>query len=130
MEKDQPEKVDVAVKSRITLLDTAKKVGIEVKDEMTDQEIKKAVILKAYPKSDEVEMKAFTEMLEKKDEVYINARFDGAVEYLEDRTDIQEANREKISDISDSKTGKPINADDAREKMKERMINPKSEEKK
>jgi hypothetical protein len=50
---------------------------VEVKDDMADLDIKKAVITAVFPKAD----------LKDKDEAYISARFDSALEMLESHAD-------------------------------------------
>lgn len=112
LKNGQPLKVDEAVKARITLVETAKKADVEIKEDMSDIDVKKAVILKAFPKADE--------KLKDAEAVYIDARFDSAVEYLEERGDIKKENKEDISDFSKSETPE-INADESRKKMIDRM---------
>lgn len=66
-------KVDEMVKERLRVVSVAGKLEVEVKDEMSNVDIMKAVIVKQFPNS----------KLDGKDEVYIQARFDGIVEMLE-----------------------------------------------
>lgn len=89
--KSLPLKIDEAVKARIELTQSAAKCGVEVKADMSDIDIKKAVVLSAFPKA--------TEKMEKADEAYINARFDAAIEYLEERADIATKNRADAADL-------------------------------
>ena len=64
------------VDARVSLLAKATKVcGEDVKTDASDLELKKAVILKVSPKAD----------MEDKNEAYINARFDMALESFEDK---------------------------------------------
>jgi hypothetical protein len=70
-------KIDEAVKAKLTLMDTAIRAGVEVKDGMSDLDIKKAVITAVSPAA----------KLDGKDEVYIAVRFDAAVEDLDARAD-------------------------------------------
>lgn len=72
MEQDMPNKVAAAVKSRLTLCGQAQKAGVEVRDDMSDMDIKKAVILKKFP----------TANLDGKDDSYILSRFDCACELI------------------------------------------------
>jgi hypothetical protein len=72
-----PRRVDEAVKVKVALYDAADRAGVEVKDGMTDMDVKKAVITAVAPAA----------KLDGKDEVYIQARFDAAVEELESRED-------------------------------------------
>ena len=78
--KDQaldPKRLDEAVNARVALFDAADRAGVEIKDGMTDLEIKKAVISAVSP----------TAKLDGKDEVYIAARFDAAVDVLDSHND-------------------------------------------
>lgn len=105
LENAAPEKLDEAVEARMTLLDNAKTAEVEVKDEMKEDEIKKAIILKAFPKA--------SDKLDEADEAYINARYDAAVEYLEERKDVSDKNKEKVSEIipAEKKSDSEIEAD-------------------
>jgi len=66
-------KLQEMVKNRVALEGIASKAGVEVKMDSADLDIKKAVILKLQPKA----------VLEGKDEVYINARYDASIEDME-----------------------------------------------
>lgn len=77
--------IKAAVDARLNLVQIAKKADVEVKDEMDDLEIKKAVILKVMPKA----------VLDEKDQIYIDARFDGAIELLQEKED-EKGQEEKI----------------------------------
>jgi hypothetical protein len=70
-------KIDEAVKAKMVLFDAAGRAGIEVKDGMSDGDIKKAVISAMYP----------TAKLDGQNDVYVDARFDMAIEELDSRTD-------------------------------------------
>jgi hypothetical protein len=72
-----PEKVKAAAKEMAALYDAADRAGIEVKDDMADLDIKKAVITAVFPKAD----------LKDKDDAYISARYDAALETLENNAD-------------------------------------------
>lgn len=72
MEKEMPGKIDAAVKSRLDIVGKANAAGVEVRDDMADVDIKKAVILKQFPSA----------QLDGKDESYISARFDCACELI------------------------------------------------
>jgi hypothetical protein len=71
------DRVKAAAKEMAALYDAADRAGVEVKDDMADRDIKKAVITAVFPKAD----------LKDKDEAYISARYDSAVEMLENRAD-------------------------------------------
>jgi hypothetical protein len=64
--------IDAAVARRVRILDAARLAEVEVKDGMTELDIQKAVIVKVFPKA----------TLDGKDATYIDARFDGALEFL------------------------------------------------
>lgn len=70
MEKEIPNKISEAVKSRLDIVDKASAAGVEVRDDMADSDIKKAVVKKYYPNAN----------LDGQEEAYINARFDCACE--------------------------------------------------
>ena len=72
-----PERVKAAAKEMAALYDAADSAGVEVKEDMSDLDIKKSVIAAVFPKAD----------LKDKDEAYISARFDSALEMLESRDD-------------------------------------------
>jgi hypothetical protein len=72
-----PDRVKAAAKEMAALYDAADRAGVEVKDDMADLDIKKAVITAVFPKAD----------LKGKDTAYISARFDSALEMLENRDD-------------------------------------------
>lgn len=64
--------VNARVAEKLALLDAAKKAEVEVKNDMSDLDIKKAVILKVFE----------TAKLDGRDDMYISARFDCAVDEL------------------------------------------------
>jgi hypothetical protein len=64
--------LNAAVMRRVALLDAAKNVEAEVNNDMSDVDIQKTVIMKVFPKA----------VLDGKDDAYIAARFDGAMESL------------------------------------------------
>lgn len=97
-------KLDGAVKSRLELYKTAEKVGVEIKGDENEIEIKKAIISKVFPKAS----------FDNKDEVYVNARYDATLETLEEKNDVTV--RQALSQ-NEGQT----NNDDARSKMIERM---------
>jgi hypothetical protein len=70
-------RLDELVAAKLAILDAADRAGVEVKADMSDGDIKKAVITAVFP----------TAKLDGKDETYIAARFDSAVETLESRAD-------------------------------------------
>lgn len=70
MEKEMPSKIDAAVKSRLDIVGKANAAGVEVRDDMADSDIKKAVVKKYYPNAN----------LDGQSEDYLNARFDCACE--------------------------------------------------
>jgi hypothetical protein len=80
-EKEALEKIDHSaaiaegIKQKRILLDAAEKAGVEVKEDQSDDDLKKEIILKVYPGA--------KEKLDGADAVYLAARFDGAIEALE-----------------------------------------------
>ena len=100
--EEQPSKLDEAVKSRLELLDAAKKAEVEVKEDMSDSDIKKAVILKADPSAEA--------KLDGADDIYVTARFDAAVSILSKVENTSAENKEKLNPLP---TDKKDSADDA-----------------
>lgn len=78
-EQGIPGRVAAEVKARMDILGKAQAAGVEVRDDMSDLDIKKAVIMKEYPSA----------QLEGKDESYISARFDCACESVAARKEAQ-----------------------------------------
>ena len=107
-------KIDEMVNAKIDLLHNAEKAGVEVKSDMSDADIKKAVIAKVFPKAN----------LDGKDEVYIQARYDSTIETLAERADTNT----KIF-TSDLPPAEHADENDARNRMIERMKNHGKEEK-
>jgi hypothetical protein len=67
--------IDALVLARTELLSNAAKAGVEVKADMADVDVKKAVVVAIYPKVN----------FDGRDEVYIQARYDAAIETLEEQ---------------------------------------------
>lgn len=101
-------KLDEAVNARIELYKNAEKAGIEVKNDMKDADIKKAVISKVFPKAN----------LDGKDSAYIDARYDATVEMLENTAD---AHNRKVIAGAGNPESHADSADEARNKMIENM---------
>jgi hypothetical protein len=74
---NDPKRIDAAIESKLALHDAAKKAGVEIKNDMSDADIQKAVILSVFPES----------KFDGKDETYITARFDATVEFLKTHAD-------------------------------------------
>jgi hypothetical protein len=70
-------RLDELVAAKLAIMDAADRAGVEVKADMSDADIKKAVITAVFP----------TAKLDGRDETYLSARFDSALEVLEDRAD-------------------------------------------
>jgi hypothetical protein len=109
-----PKKINEAVNAKLMLIDAAARAGVEVKEDMADIDIKKAVITAVYPNV----------KLDGKDEVYITARFDAAVEDLDSLADGE--SREVLAGAG---VGLPANGKEdrkdsvsARQKMINRMM--------
>ena len=99
-------KLDEAVNARIELYKNAEKAGVEVKNDMKDADIKKAVIAKVFPKAN----------LDGKDSAYIDARYDATVEMLAERAD---SNSRQV--LADTPNNHADSVDDARQRMIEKM---------
>lgn len=106
-------KLDEAVKAKMELLKNAEMAGVEVKGDESDVDLKKSIIKKVFPKAN----------LDGKDETYIQARYDGAVENLGDENDSQ--SRMALSGIPQTNCDSSA---DAHRKMIARMKNHGKEE--
>ncbi len=95
-------KLDEAVNARIELYKNADKAGVEVKNDMKDADIKKAIIAKVFPKAN----------LDGKDENYLNARYDATIEILAEKAD--STSRQVLSDNTDIHSD---SVDEARKRM-------------
>jgi len=74
---NDPKRLDAAIEAKLALYEAAKKADVEIKKDMSEADIKKAVILSVFPDS----------KFDGKDETYITARFDATVELLDKRAD-------------------------------------------
>ena len=99
--------LDEAVAKRLRILDAAKKVELEVKGDETELELQKAVILKIHP----------TAKLDEKDAIYIEARFDGALDQIESNNDSSQTQTVKGQDIPNKDGQQKLDATAARKKM-------------
>ena len=81
------------VTAKVALIDQAKALEVEAKADMSDLDIKKAVIMKIFPKA----------VLEGKSDAYIDARYDSALEYKAESAEasVRELNQESHSDNKD-----------------------------
>lgn len=70
-----PEEFEKAVQQRLVVLDAARRAQIEIIDGMTEDDIKKAVIVTVCPNA--------KEKLDSCNKEYLQARFDGALEILD-----------------------------------------------
>lgn len=69
--------IDAAVEKKLSMLRAADKYGVELKGDESNEDIQKAIILKAFPNA----------VLDKADAVYLAGRYDGAVEFLDAKID-------------------------------------------
>lgn len=100
--------IDAAVNAKMELLRNAEKAKVEVKADMSDMDIKKAIINSAFPNA----------KFDGKDDVYIQARYDATVEMLEAKTD--GSNRKFLSELPPESRA---DENDARNRMIARMKN-------
>lgn len=102
--------IDEAVERRLSIIDGARLAEVDLKKDdkaLSETELMKAVVLKVFPKADETK-------LDENNLVYLEARFDGAVEFLESKNDA--GSRETGRELSDSHTNE-IDSNKARERM-------------
>ena len=103
-----PKRLDEAVKAKMELLHNAEKAGVVVKEDMSDMDIKKAIIIASFPKAN----------FDGKDDVYIQARYDATIEMLCEKNDGK--TRQFTSDVPPEAH---TDENDARNRMIERMKN-------
>ncbi len=108
-----PKRLDEAVKAKMELLQNAKKANVEVKEDMSDMDIKKAIITSQFPKAN----------FDGKNDVYIQARYDSAIEMMIEKND--STTRQFTSELPPETHA---DENDAREKMIQRMKNHGKEE--
>ena len=108
-----PKRIDEAVKAKMELLQNAKKANVEVKEDMSDMDIKKAIITSQFPKAN----------FDGKDDVYIQARYDSAIEMIVEKND--STTRQFTSELPPETHA---DENDARDKMIQRMKNHGKEE--
>ncbi len=108
-----PKRLDEAVKAKMELLQNAKKANVEVKEDMSDMDIKKAIITSQFPKAN----------FDGKDDVYIQARYDSAIEMIVEKND--STTRQFTSELPPETHA---DENDARDKMIQRMKNHGKEE--
>ncbi len=127
-DSEDSEKLNKRVNERMELIGTAQKVlkGDDAKDlgSLPDEDIKKKVILAKSPDA----------KLDGKDEAYINARYDGALELIEkgtDGIDYSKANNDGFDTHENKNDSDRVDSDKSRAKMREDQENAwKGEEKK
>jgi len=107
-------RINEAVEKRLKILSAADAAEIKVDEKDTELEIQKAVIIKVFPQA----------QLDNKDQIYIDARFDGAVELLQEKKNA--GNRAAVNgsalpgnpdsdNMDDDNDDENLNADEARE---------------
>lgn len=109
-----PKRIDEAVKAKMELLQNAQKAGVEVKNDMSDMDIKKAIITSQFPKAN----------FDGKDDVYVQARYDATLEIISEKNDASA--RQILGNVP------PVDhadENDARQRMINRMKNHGQEEK-
>lgn len=92
-----------AAKEYLEVADAAKLAKVDVKDEMSVEDIKADVVMSVYASDDEQVKLDLLEKL-KADSVYLNGRFDGAVELLKRETKQHKTNTEKTQTKIDENT--------------------------
>lgn len=109
--------VDQMVKDRMALLDSAEKAGVEIKEDMSTEDIQREVVLSVFPTA--------KEKLDAGDETYLKARFDGAVEVLTNTSGLQSFKEDSLGNkpvgttpiIKKPKDKEHRDSDDARQDM-------------
>ena len=108
-EKEMPGKIAKAVQSQIELMDKARAAGCEVRADMSEKELKSAVILKKFPKAN----------LDGKDDNYIQARFDAACEAIAE--DAENQSRHDAADLNPKDSTKKDPLAEAMQRYNARM---------
>ena len=108
-EKDMKDKMASAFQAQIALMDKARAAGCEVRADMSESELKAAVIVKKFPQA----------KLEGKDEAYINARFDAACEMIEQ--DAENQSRQDAADLHSKDSSKKDPLAEAMKRYNARM---------
>lgn len=118
---DHSEAVNKAIKDRLALVTVADKAGVEVKDTDTNDEIKKAVILKVSPSA--------KEKLDSCESTYLDARFDAVAENVTDTSHNNafkgdsKGSDDSSKDHKDDKKSGEVDSDKARQDMIDRYKN-------
>lgn len=123
LEKARDEKKDVSadvieekVKERMVVFDSAKRAGVEIKEDMSVIEVKKAIITKVFPSTTK-------EKLDSMDEQYTNIRFDGVLDLL-DKENIDKIDTDVIltgdTIVNKDPNKKKVTSDEAYQNMLKR----------
>ena len=91
-EKSLPDKVQAGIKAHMDLADKARKAGVEFHADSDPRAVKKSIILSKFPKAD----------LTGKDETYLQARLDAAMDVIDSQA--ENASRHDAADVP---AGKP-----------------------
>ena len=115
-DKEHADSLDEAVKQRVSLLSVAATRKVEKADEMTDRQIKEAVIKSVRGDNFDLTDKA---------DAYIEAAFDMCKEDSASREDAMSKQRKQINNLDgqERKDGAPSSAAEARQRMIERQQN-------
>jgi hypothetical protein len=108
-EKLDEKEIDKKVDEKIKLIESAKLAEVEIKEDMSQSEIKKAVIMKVFPNAN----------LDEKSDEYLDARYDGAIEVLEEKIDEKaDAKKREIADgVKNSESEDKFDSEEARNRM-------------
>ncbi len=71
-------RIDGLVEEKLSLIKNAESAGVEIKNDMSSIDIKKAVVLATFPKAN----------FDGKDDVYINARYDASLEVIAEKNNV------------------------------------------
>lgn len=107
------EKIDEAVAQKLALITAANKAGVEIKEDMSDLDVKKAVIISVSPNA--------KSKLDGADEAYVQVRFDVALETLSERDD-KDADKKRTVQGSNMSTDSVDTNDDSAESARQKMI--------
>lgn len=106
--KAAPEAIRKAVQDRLVIMGAGTVAGVEIKEDMDDLSAKKEILKALYPSS--------VEKIDGADEVYLNARFDIALEKLEEMSKESGASSLKGDSLKDEGKNK-TDSTSARQRM-------------
>jgi hypothetical protein len=113
-EKLDSQKLNEALEKKMILLDAARRADVDATNK-EDEALKREIILKMWPSA--------KDKLDKADEVYVNARFDAALEHLDEYEKEKGNTNQFLAGDSIRHTDQADSPQKSRENMMERQLN-------